>query len=338
MLSNQHFHSTPVVNFDLLAYTIGSYHYNWHPQIELFWLLQGHVEVNVDGRRYDLKANDLILINANCGHATFALDPECLALRLHIAPAFYTNQGLDLSHGAFHLNSVTTPQHRDYQTIRQILAQLYTGLHQSNWSAFELNAAYFQLTNLLHHDFFDTQATIAYPQPKKQSSLSRGIDNLNQHYDQPVTLESAAAISHYSTAYLSRIFKAELGINFYEYLTRCRLQHAIADLEDPNRKIADVALKNGFQEVKSFNLMFKRHFGQTPSNYREHLSKGPRSAFKQPLTPTQTAWVQAQMTHWAQLATVDQLSACESCAYKLHFEEYQALKTKVAQLKNLLNQ
>ena len=125
---------------------------------------------------------------------------------------------------------MTTPQHRDYQTIRQILAQLYLGLHQQDWPIFDLNALYFQLTNLLHHDFFDTGITMTYPQPKTQSSLNRIIDYINQAYDRPITLNEAAKISHYSPAYLSRIFKAELGLNFYEYLTRCRLQHAIYDL------------------------------------------------------------------------------------------------------------
>lgn len=87
--------------------------------------------------------------------------------------------------------------------------------------------------------------------------------------------------------------------------------------------------------------MFKKHFGQTPSSYRQHLSHGQRpeyGQFKQPLTPTQTTIVQKQLKHWAQLTSTDQLSACESCMYKLHFPEYQALKQKIAQLKTLLNQ
>ena len=36
MIPSQHFQSTPTVQFDLLTYMIGSYHYNWHPQIELY--------------------------------------------------------------------------------------------------------------------------------------------------------------------------------------------------------------------------------------------------------------------------------------------------------------
>lgn len=165
MIPSQHFQSTPTVQFDLLTYMIGSYHYNWHPQIELLWLLQGTVEVNVDGTRHQLHANDLILINANRGHATFALTPECIALRLHILPDFYTSQGIDLSSGAFLLNSVSTPQHRDYQTIRQILAQLYLGLHQQDWPIFDLNALYFQLTNLLHHDDLSPTQDAAFTKP-----------------------------------------------------------------------------------------------------------------------------------------------------------------------------
>ncbi|KRM77759.1 helix-turn-helix transcriptional regulator [Secundilactobacillus collinoides] len=340
MLDGITYTSTAQINFDLLTYMIGSYHYNWHEQIELIWLLKGTVEANVDGRRYTMHENDLVLINTNCGHATFALSSECIAMRLHITPAFLLDQGVDLDHGAFQLNSVKRPQHHDYDLIRQILAQLSLGLQHHHISQFDMNALYFRLTSILLHDFFDTTAKISNQPQRRQGSLSRVITYINKTYDQNITLDTAAKVSHYSTAYLSRIFKAELGVNFYEYLTRCRLQHAVFALEDPETKIADIALNNGFKEVKSFNLMFKKHFGQTPSAYRNHLSLSARpqiDQFKQPLSTQQETWLTNRLTEWMDVTAVDQLSACDTCGYREHFAEYQALKSKVDQLKLLLN-
>lgn len=340
MLASLNYSSTTNVNFDLLTYMIGSYHYNWHEQLELIWLLKGQVEANVDGERFLLNPDDLILINPNCGHATFARSSDCIAMRLHIVPAFLTNQGVALDHGAFQLNSVTVPQHQDYPLIRKILAQLQLAETQKQ-STFEINALYYRLISLLLQDFFNPEVTINTPLKRRQGSLNRVIQYLNHTYDQAVTLDRAAAISHYSSAYLSRVFKSELGINFYEYLTRCRLQHAVYDLEDRTMKIADVAFKNGFKEVKSFNLMFKKHFGQTPSNYREHLqleSRPQKDQFKQPLNATQTNWVIAQLQQVITTTTNAPLSACEHCVYKRQFSDYQALKVKVGQLKKVLNQ
>ena len=56
--------------FDQLIYAIGNYHYNWHPAIELLLVIQGQIIVNVDGHQYQLAPADIVLINANQGHAT----------------------------------------------------------------------------------------------------------------------------------------------------------------------------------------------------------------------------------------------------------------------------
>lgn len=341
MLDGITYTSKADINFDLLTYKIGSYHYNWHEQIELIWLLKGTVETNVDGERFTMHENDLMLINTNCGHATFALSRECIAMRLHITPTFLMSQGVDLGHGSFVLNSVKVPRHPDYNLIRQMLAQLSLDLQQHYTPDFDINELYFRLTGILLHDFFDTTARIKNQPQRRQGSLNRVITYINKLYDQNITLDSAARISHYSSAYLSRIFKAELGINFYEYLTRCRLQHAVFDLENPETKIADIALNNGFKEVKSFNLMFKKHFGQTPSTYRNHLSLSERpqiDQFKQPLSSQQEAWLTQRLAKWVDSTSDNQISACDTCRYKTHFAEYQELQAKVDQLKNLLNQ
>ncbi|MFC6253740.1 helix-turn-helix domain-containing protein [Secundilactobacillus hailunensis] len=336
--------SVAQVKFDLLTYMIGNYHYSWHEQVKLIWLLKGTVEANVDGKRYTMHENDLLLVNANCGFATFALSSECIAMRLRIMPTFLLDQGIDLDHGAFALNSVKLPQHHDYDLIRQIMAQLSLGLKPDHLNHFNMNLLYFRLIGVLVNDFFDPEDTdnMSNNQPQhRQSSLSRVITYINTNYARNITLETAAAVSHYSTAYLSRIFKSEIGINFYEYLTRCRLQHTVIALGDLDTKIADIAFNNGFKEVKSFNMMFKKHFGQTPSEYRNHLSQNESAQadqFRRPLSAEQKLWVTHQLTDWAGDTAVNQLSVCNTCSYREHFVEYEALKTKVDKLKSLLNQ
>ncbi len=341
MLDGITYTATAGVSFDLLAYLIGNYHYNWHEQIELIWLLKGTVDANVDGHQYTMQEDDLILINTNSGHATFALTENCIAMRLHLDPKTLIDQGVDLTYGSFELNSVKVPRHKDYDLIRQLLAQLYLGMQAGKHNQFEINRHYYRLVGLLVSDFFNPTTQLTVRLQRRQGSLRRVISYINEAYDQEISLKKAAELSHYSTAYLSRIFKAELGINFYEYRTRCRLQHALFDLEDPHAKIADVAFENGFKEVKSFNQMFKKHFGQTPSAYRSHLTDHERpqsDQFKQPLTVKQGEWLKERLNGWLTRRTLTPLSACENCGYRTHFVEYQELKEKVNQLKALLDQ
>ena len=71
------------------VYHIGSYHYNWHRELELMTVLRGELEVCIDGASHLLRDSDVILIGSNKGHATLARQPQSVAMVLHIAPDLF---------------------------------------------------------------------------------------------------------------------------------------------------------------------------------------------------------------------------------------------------------
>lgn len=71
-----------------------------------------------------------------------------------------------------------------------------------------------------------------------------------------------------SDAYLSTLFKAEIGSNFADYLEQIRIQ-AACDLLKDGVLVADVAEKTGYNSVQSFRRAFKRVKGASPSAWRE---------------------------------------------------------------------
>jgi two-component system response regulator YesN len=73
-----------------------------------------------------------------------------------------------------------------------------------------------------------------------------------------------------SENYFSRIFKAETGINFIEFLNRYRVERAKALLSQPDLKVNDVAEMVGYQTYKSFHHNFTRYAGQAPARFKEH--------------------------------------------------------------------
>ena len=68
---------------------------------------------------------------------------------------------------------------------------------------------------------------------------------------------------------LSRLFKRQTTISFYQYLQKIRLKHAYYDLIHTNMKIIDIALNHGFKNVKSFENVFKKEYHTTPTKYRK---------------------------------------------------------------------
>lgn len=83
-----------------------------------------------------------------------------------------------------------------------------------------------------------------------------------------ISLESVAAHVHKSPAYVSRVFKNELGCNFSDYLTRKRMKRAAELLREPDRKIYAIAEACGYADTSNFIRVFKRTYGVSPAEYR----------------------------------------------------------------------
>lgn len=89
-----------------------------------------------------------------------------------------------------------------------------------------------------------------------------------------LSLESVAAHVHKTPAYVSRVFKNELGCNFSDYLTERRMRRAAECLRDPDAKVYSIAESCGYADTSNFIREFKRFYGVSPAEYRT-LQGGP---------------------------------------------------------------
>ncbi|MBQ7992075.1 MAG: AraC family transcriptional regulator [Solobacterium sp.] len=73
----------------------------------------------------------------------------------------------------------------------------------------------------------------------------------------------------FSTEYLKRIFRQEMGMTPRQYLTEIRLENAakILSLENPGLNISQVSRQCGFNDPLYFSKLFKRKYGVSPKNY-----------------------------------------------------------------------
>jgi AraC-like DNA-binding protein len=73
-----------------------------------------------------------------------------------------------------------------------------------------------------------------------------------------------------NTTYLSRALNEGLGQNFNEFVNRIRVHAVQAELAQPesDRDVLAIALDAGFNSKASFNRVFKRLTGETPTEFR----------------------------------------------------------------------
>ena len=108
--------------------------------------------------------------------------------------------------------------------------------------------------------------------------VQKARDYIAQHKTEPLSLSAVAKAAGASVFHFCKVFHKATGLKFTDYVARVRLEEARTQLLNPNRRISEVAYDVGFQSLTQFNRMFKRVFGQSPSEFRQHLATGKRTS------------------------------------------------------------
>jgi AraC-like DNA-binding protein len=102
-----------------------------------------------------------------------------------------------------------------------------------------------------------------------------GRDKL--YLDSSLTIDVLSEKIKTSRHHLSQVLNEKLNRTYVDYLCDLRLEEARKRLSEPSNfrfTIAAIALDSGFNSVSSFNDVFKRRFGITPSRFRDqHLKQ-----------------------------------------------------------------
>jgi len=109
----------------------------------------------------------------------------------------------------------------------------------------------------------------------KNSALLLQMANeyIEQHYTRQIKLADAAAHCKYSVYYFSHYFKEITGVSFGDYLLLYRLKKSVLLMTATRAKLTEIAFSCGFNNIRSFNRMFKKNFGVTPTEYRKNTAK-----------------------------------------------------------------
>ena len=105
------------------------------------------------------------------------------------------------------------------------------------------------------------------------------LDHIKEHYQEPITVEEAAAVTGYTTTYFCRYFKNAVGTSFHQYLNLYRVSMACMILSDHTLSVSEVAKLAGFSSAKLFCRIFKEITGCTTSEYRQLPSDQKKSSW-----------------------------------------------------------
>ena len=119
--------------------------------------------------------------------------------------------------------------------------------------------------------------------------VQKAREYIDKHKMEPLFLADVAKAAGASVFHFCKVFRKSTGLRFTDYVARVRLEDARTQLLNPNRRISEVAYEVGFQSLTQFNRMFKRVFGQSPTEFRAHLGSGRRLSRSPALIAQQAA-------------------------------------------------
>jgi AraC-like DNA-binding protein len=98
-------------------------------------------------------------------------------------------------------------------------------------------------------------------------------DMIQDHIDTNLTLKEISRNLDINPSYLSREFSKHFdNLSFGEYIRKQRIEKA-KELMKGTHSLTEVAYITGFSDQSHFSRIFKKHTGQSPSEYRRNLPK-----------------------------------------------------------------
>lgn len=140
---------------------------------------------------------------------------------------------------------------------------------------------------ILQKEIFDTRHQEEQEPPElkvsptpKDESLIRQVTGFMEerkpYLDPELTLSMLARELNMSRSQLSQLINDGIGDNFYDFVNKYRVEEVKKLMADPkfsNYNVLGLALEAGFKSKSTFNLIFKRFTGLTPTEYRKNRNQ-----------------------------------------------------------------
>lgn len=104
-------------------------------------------------------------------------------------------------------------------------------------------------------------------------------DEIKKKFKEASTIEELITEVPASRRNLVRRFKQATGVTPIEYLQKTRIEAAKQLLAHSRQSVLDVMLESGYNDLKTFRLLFKKNVGMTPTAYRDKFNGQPETHF-----------------------------------------------------------
>jgi len=250
-----------------------------HSFAELVVILSGTGHHRVAGQQLPIAAGDVFVILGDRAHGYEELT-ELHLVNLFFDPAILDFHTYDLSRlPGFHALFSLEPQWRGEGDVSAHLKldpdQLDRAMNLVERIEDELKCREdgyrFMATVHFRHlagELSRWYSGAQHPGARRLTRIGAAIAYLEQHLDEPVTLEALSGLSDLSVSTLNRAFRRAVGLPPLAYHRRLRMRRAGDLLRTTDLSVTEVAGQAGYDDANYFARQFRKTMGFSPSAYR----------------------------------------------------------------------
>lgn len=253
---------------------------HWHKEIELIYVRSGSARISITNHIFTAHEGDLVVCDSGDIHYSdsFHMDNslDFIIFDTNIISPFY-----EYSH--FSSPLITKEQLEEYNLTSSLHNLIYTVKNEltNKESYYEeivasaIRDLWYRIRRNLPKSNLELQSR--NNRSKMLAELQQLLSYLDTNYEDNITLEFASSMMHFSDSHFSKVFKKLTGVNFVNYLNMIRIEHATNEIKNSGDKLTDIALRCGFNSIRTFNRVFKELTGVTPTEFSSLSDKGSYS-------------------------------------------------------------
>lgn len=234
---------------------------NWHKNIEIFLVTDGSGTMQYSAESLSLSTNDMVVVNSSVLHRPYS-DTGLGYYYLIIDDTFCIENGIDVTSFTFEKKFRCTETKRKFDAV---IAQMNAYKEAPNQlSVLSLRSAVLSLlADLCRNHAISAEGTRTNT-PASEKYIKHVIEYINEHFSEPICLESLAEICGITKYHLAREFKKHTGQTVFSYLNSLRCKNAELCISE-GMSVTEAAYTSGFESLSYFSRTYKKKMGASPS-------------------------------------------------------------------------
>lgn len=243
----------------------------WHSDLSIFYVLYGHINVNLGNRGHLFNQNDLFIIEPLKVFSVIAFSEDIRILHLTISTDFLKRFIPDYELIQYKVNYLRhNINSEEHDAISRCISQIVLhSLKEGSCETIKCIRGITDLVTILIESFGEKNLIQSNSDDYTKQRIRHIIEYINDHFEEKIMLTQIAEHLSLHPQYFSAFFKKHFDKSFIDFLTNYRIYRSISTLLNTEQSILDIAIAFGFSNHKTYSSAFKKTFGLSPTAYRQ---------------------------------------------------------------------